>query len=132
MKKPSRLDYAYAVGRVRALEKKLVSRPAFLEAAEEKNLEAAIKVIFDAGDFPEDMVKIQDSSRTDAFLDREKDALETLMSEILLEGELEELLKKEENPEEALPLAEHLGYAFIIEDVRHRIDLGNLKIFCRL
>jgi len=37
MKKISRIDYTYAVGRVRALEKKLISRDVFLESAEEED-----------------------------------------------------------------------------------------------
>ena len=53
MKKVSRLEYTYAVGRVRALEKNLIPRAVFLEAAEEKDLTSALKVIFDAGTFLE-------------------------------------------------------------------------------
>ena len=56
MKKPSRLDYAYAVGRVRVLENKLVGRAIFREASEQSDFSSALKVIFDAGDFQEEMI----------------------------------------------------------------------------
>ena len=46
MKRISRLDYAFAVGRVRALEKHLVSRAVFREAADEVDFSSAIKVVF--------------------------------------------------------------------------------------
>ncbi len=56
MKKPSRLNYAYAVGRVRVLEKDLVEKAVFSEASEESDFSSAMKVIFDAGKFSEELV----------------------------------------------------------------------------
>jgi vacuolar-type H+-ATPase subunit C/Vma6 len=44
MKKPSRLSYAYAVGRVRVLENKLVERAIFSEASEENEFSSAMKI----------------------------------------------------------------------------------------
>ena len=58
MKRKSRLDYAYAVGRIRALENNLVARPSFMEAAEEKDLPSALKIIFDAGQFHQEKIEI--------------------------------------------------------------------------
>ena len=56
MKKAPVLDYAYAVGRVRALENKLVPKAVFWTAAEEKDIRSALKVIFDAGSFSEEHI----------------------------------------------------------------------------
>jgi len=131
MRKPSRLDYAYAVGRVRALEKKLVSKPAFREAAEEKDLASALKVIFDAGHFLQESVEFQDSSHLDGFLEKEEQDLSKLLSELLIEGEIAQIIFKENELEHTLHLSQELAYPFITDYIRHRIDLGNLKIFCR-
>jgi len=73
MKKISRIDYTYAVGRVRALEKKLISRDVFLESAEEEDFLSATKIIFDAGYFLEEMEEIKDTKELDVFLKKEKE-----------------------------------------------------------
>ena len=132
MKKPSRLCYAYAVGRVRVLEKKLVERAIFSEASEESDFSSAMKVIFDAGKYSEEMVKVRDSDELDEYLEKEERNLNRLMSEILLEEDILKIFLEESRPESALSLAERTGYSFIKEYIRHKIDLGNLKIFCRV
>ncbi len=131
MRKPSRLDYAYAVGRVRALEKRLVSKPAFLEAATEKDLPSALKVIFDAGYFLQESVEVQDSSHLEEFLEIEEQSLSKLLSELLIEGEIARIIIQEKGLEQSLLLCQELAYPFITDYIRHRIDLGNLKMFCR-
>ena len=68
MRKISRLDYAFAVGRVRALEKNLVSRAVFKEAADEADFSSAIKVVLDAGRFPDELIDITNSEELDVFL----------------------------------------------------------------
>ena len=72
MKEPSRLDYTYAVGRVRALERHLVTRHVFLEAAEEKDIRSAMKVIFDAGSFFLEWPDFDRSQQLDEFLAEEQ------------------------------------------------------------
>jgi len=131
MKKVSRLEYTYAVGRVRALEKKLIPRAVFWEAAEEKNLSSALKVIFDAGAFLETKIEIDDAEKLDAFLGREAAALSRSVAELLLEKDILHALDKEGSPVEALSAAETTGYEFIQEYFRQKIDLGNLKVFLR-
>lgn len=132
MKKSFRLDYAYAVGRVRTLENRLISKPAFREAAEEKDLSGALKVIFDAGYFFEESIEIKGSAQLDAFLEREEQMLYKLLSELLLEEEILQILKGENNFENLFHLSQKLNYPFITDYIRHRIDLGNLKMFCRI
>ncbi len=131
MSRTSRLDYAYAVGRVRALERKLVSKPAFTEAAEEKDLPSALKIIFDAGEFHQEKIEIQNSEQLDKFLEHEESALQALISNLLSDKEIEKIVIGAERPDETLILSQKLGYPFITDYLRHKIDLGNLKIFCR-
>ncbi|MGD2295713.1 MAG: V-type ATPase subunit [Candidatus Aminicenantes bacterium] len=127
----SRLDYAYAVGRVRALEKDLISRAVFWEAAEEKDFSSALKVIFDAGTFLVEKIAINDSRELDSFLTQEKEALIDLVSDLLLEEEIRLVIGQEDTPHEALEVAEMTGYDFFCDYFRRKIDLGNLKIFLR-
>jgi V/A-type H+-transporting ATPase subunit C len=132
MKRTSRLDYAYAVGRVRALERKLVERAVFSEAAEEKDFPRAVKIVFEAGEFIEEMTKITNSEELDGFLEREEEGLLGLVTEILLEKDVLEVFFVEKMPEKALKISERMNYPFIHDFFRHKIDLANLKIFCRL
>lgn len=131
MSRMSRLDYAYAVGRVRALENFLVSRPSFLEAAEEKDLPSALKIIFDAGQFLQGKNEIRNSEQLDAFLEKEEDSLLALVSGLLLEKEIERVVLGVDIPVEALKMSQDMKLPFITSYLRHKIDLGNLKIFCR-
>jgi V/A-type H+-transporting ATPase subunit C len=131
MKKVPRLDYAYAVGRVRALEKSLISRAVFWEAAEEKDFSSALKVIFDAGTFLEEKVDLRNAVELDKVLEKEEEALHHLVSGLLLEEAVLRVLEMEEAPDKALPIAESTGYDFFIGYLRRRIDLRNLKVFLR-
>lgn len=132
MKKPSRLDYAYAVGRVRVLENKLIERAIFSEASGESDFSSALKVIFDAGDFSEEMIELEDSEELDEFLEKEESVLCGLMNAILLENDIFDIYLEESNLRKAISIAERTDYAFIKDYLRHRIDLCNLKIFCRI
>ena len=131
MNKISILDYAYAVGRVRALENKLVPKAVFWSAAEEKDIRSALKVIFDAGSFSEEHIDMEDSKDLDNFVEGEKRALVQSVSGLLLEADLKEVLFHEGSLSEAFMAAKESGNAFIIEYLRHKIDLGNLKVFLR-
>lgn len=131
MKKKSRLDYAYAVGRVRALENHLVGRPSFMEATEEKNLSSALKIIFDAGQFLQEKIEIEDSEILDDFLEKENSALLELIFGMLQETEMKTILLGDDRPEKVLPLSQDRKVPFITDYLRHKIDLGNLKVLCR-
>jgi V/A-type H+-transporting ATPase subunit C len=132
MKKPSRLDYAFSVGKVRALEKRLVSKAVFGEAADEDDFQSAVKIIFDAGAFSEEMIEIKDSKALDEYLEKEGKNLRILMDELLLEKDILRILDEDERPQNKMLLAPEYGYVFIRDYLRHRIDLANIKIFCRI
>lgn len=125
------MDYAYAVGRVRALEKYLVARPSFIEAADEGNLSSALKIIFDEGQFHQEKLEVQDSQDLDVFLEKEESVLRRLITRILWEPEIERVVLGVDQPVAALELSRKWSLSFITEYLQHKIDLGNLKIFCR-
>jgi V/A-type H+-transporting ATPase subunit C len=131
MKRISRLDYAYAVGRIRALEKYLVAKPSFMEAAEEKDLPSALKIIFDEGQFHQEKTEIEDSDRLDEFLEKEESGLLDLVSSVLHEKEMEKIVLGADKPDKILRISQDWEVPFITKYLRQKIDLGNLKILCR-
>lgn len=131
MMRMSRLDYAYAVGRVRALENYLVAKPFFIEAAEENDLSSALKIIFDAGRFHQEKIEIEDSEQLDEFLAKEEMLLQGLISSLLKEKEIERIVLGIDQPEKVLELSQERKFPFITHFLMHKIDLGNLKIICR-
>lgn len=131
MKKPTRLDYAYSVGRVRALERYLIQREVFEEGAELPDSGAALKFIYDSGHYPEVLVKVRDSAELDDVLGKEEEALQIEMRELILEPGVLECFLKTNHPDKALAAAVSSGYPFLSEHIRRRIDVGNIKIFVR-
>lgn len=132
MKRPSRLDYAFAIGRIRVLERGLVSSAVFREAADERDVSSAIKMIFDAGSFLDEMTEVRNSEELDLFLGNEERQLLKTLSEILIETDLLRVMTHEAKaPMTAFSIMQRLDYPFISDYFRHRIDLENLKIFFR-
>ena len=131
MKRHSALDYAYAIGRVRALEIFLVGRTAFLEAAGAVDLSSALRTLGEAGRFSEDFPDIRTSAQLDRAIEKEKAKLSSFLSEVLLDKPILDIFLRDSDPQEALGLGHELGYAFIMDYLKRRIDLGNIKIFLR-
>jgi V/A-type H+-transporting ATPase subunit C len=132
MKRPSRLDYAFAVGRVRAREKNLVRRNVFDKAAEEGDFPSAIRTIFSAGDFSEGLGDVADTKALDEYLERERQRLRALLDALLRDDDIMGVLDEDEQPKSAWERARDSGSSFIRDYVRHRIDLANIKIYCRV
>jgi vacuolar-type H+-ATPase subunit C/Vma6 len=131
MKRRSPLDYAYAIGRVRALETRLVGKSVFREAAGAPDLPAALKAISEAGRFLDGFADVRSASGLDAALEGEKAALRALLAELLADTGIPEIIDLDSRPHEALALAEGLGSPFITDHLRRAVDLGNIKIFLR-
>ncbi len=132
MKKPPRSDYAFSVGRVRAMEKYLVPQEAFKEACEEKDLPCALKIIFDAGVFYEEKISIQNSEELDEWLAAEREKFVKDIEELFLERDVLRIVVDSEDLRQKWIIAQHVGYSFISDYARHLVDLGNLKIFLRI
>ena len=113
------------------MERFLVQRAVFEEAAEMPDHAAALKLIYDAGRYPEALVKVQDSAELDAVLSGEEEALKREMTELILEKDVLNDYLYSTHPEQALAAAAGSGYPFLRDHVRRRIDLGNIKLFVR-
>ncbi len=98
--KISALDYAFAVGRVRALENYLISYQVFQEAAEAATSDQALEVISDAGNFGEDLLAVKDAEALDKVLLKEKMSLDSTLGELFLEKELYQYYLAGDNPAE--------------------------------
>jgi vacuolar-type H+-ATPase subunit C/Vma6 len=131
MKQRSPFDYAYANGRVRALETRLVGKAVFREAAGAPDLAAALRMICEAGRFLDGFADVRTVPALDAALEGEKAALRALLAELLADTGIPEVIDLDSRPHEALALAEALGSPFITEHLRRAVDLGNIKIFLR-
>ncbi|MEW5901542.1 MAG: V-type ATPase subunit [Acidobacteriota bacterium] len=131
MRRISRLDYIYSVGRVRALEKYLVSQAVFREAAGAASFSAAVKIIYDAGNYPESLIKARSSEELDAVLAAEERALAREFSELCLENDVCATFLLDHDPDNGLRAATRSGYSFLRDFVRHRLDLANIKVFFR-
>lgn len=131
MKKPSRISYAYAVGRVRSLEKSLVEQAVFKEASEEKDLSSALRVIFDAGNYSDELTQIKDSDELDEYIEKEEAMVSRLMAEILIEKNILDIFLGEDNLGESVTADQRTGSSFIRHYIRHKLDLSNIKILIR-
>jgi len=131
MKRHSALEYAYAVGRVRALENFLVGRTAFREAAGAADLASALRTLGEAGRFSEDFPDIRTPAQLDRAIEKEEAKLLSFLSEVLLDKPILDVFLRDSDPQEALGLGRELDSAFITDHLRRRIDLGNIKIFLR-
>ncbi|HEK85393.1 MAG TPA: hypothetical protein ENO29_03435 [Candidatus Aminicenantes bacterium] len=129
--KHSPLDYAFAVGRIRALENYLISYEVFKEAAEAPDLNKAVEVISEAGEFGERFLAIRTSDELENFLQEEKIALDHLLEELFLEKSFYFYYQQAEDTEKISSLTAGANNPFILNYFRLRIDLFNLKFFLR-
>lgn len=125
------LDYAFAVGRVRALENYLIPYQVFREAAEAETAERALELISDAGKFGEDLLLVENADQLDRVLLKERMALDFNLEELFLEKRLYHAYLAADNPVEMARRLEETENSFIRDYFRLRLDLANLKLFLR-
>jgi len=127
----SALDYAFAVGRIRAMENYLVPYAVFREAAEAENLEKAIELISDAGKFGEEFLNIENTEQLEKFLMKESIWLDFTLEELFLERDLYHVYHAAENIKEIVVNLDRISNPFVRHYFCQRIDLSNLKLFLR-
>jgi vacuolar-type H+-ATPase subunit C/Vma6 len=131
MKKVNSMDYAYAVGRVRTLERHLIPRSLFQEACDDEDFASALKEVFDAGVFIQELKEIRDSRELDQFIRNEEDYLMNDVQGLFLDEPFKHVFSRLWTPAAALECIRSTGNRFITVYFRHRIDLGNLKLLAR-
>ncbi|MCX7974112.1 MAG: V-type ATPase subunit [Candidatus Aminicenantes bacterium] len=130
MSRKSRLDYAFAVGRIKALEKSLIPYKLFLEALEAINLEESLKIIYEAGLWPEEIIKAKKPKDIDRLCSQEREKIDRLMAELVERESLTFYLAQREL-RNLLSSAISTGYSFFIDYARLCLDLANIKNFLR-
>ncbi|MGQ9800177.1 MAG: V-type ATPase subunit [Candidatus Saccharicenans sp.] len=129
--KVTALNYAFAVGRVRALENYLIPYQVFREAAEAETAGRALELISDAGKFGEDLLLVRTPDQLDRVLLKERMALDFNLEELFLERKLYHAYLAGEHPAEMVRHLAQVENLFIQNYFRLRLDLANLKLFWR-
>jgi len=126
----SHLNYAFAVGKIRALERFLIKPEVFAEAIE-SNLAEALRLFVESDLYSEELLHIKDSEQLESVLSKELAKLKNLMRDLILDKELLGLLELDtlECIEATLK-----GYhsEFLKDYFMHLVDMHNIKTFLRL
>lgn len=126
----SRLDYAFAVGKIRALEKFLVKDEVFKEAVD-SNLQEALRLFVESDLYSDDLLHIKDSQQTEALLDQELLKARKLINGLILDKKLIGLTEIE-NLTGTKKLVSKYKSEFLNDYLMHLIDMHNIKTFLRL
>jgi V/A-type H+-transporting ATPase subunit C len=129
-KRVSSLDYIFAVGRIRALEKSLIPQAVF-EDAIALDLAGALRLLVESDLYSDELLHIKNSNELEEVLTQELAKLQGLMRELILDKALLALLDADGAScvEKVLKTCQS---DFLEDYLRHLIDMHNLKTFLRL
>jgi len=129
-KKISVLDYTFAVGKIRALEKSLI-RPEVFEEAIASTLKEALRLFVESAPYSDSLLQVKDSRQLELVLKQELAQLKQLLSVLILDKQLLGLVD-----EVSLGCIDKVLKAYPSEFLRdylmHVIDMHNIKSFLRL
>lgn len=130
MKKISPLNYAYSVGRIRALERFLIKGEVFQEAVE-TSLNEALRLFVESDLYSDELLQIKDSQQLEAVLNRELIQLKKLISDLLPDRVLIELLDANilECGQRVMKI---YPSEFLYDYISSLTDMHNIKTFLRL
>ncbi len=123
-------DYAFAIGKVRALEKFLIRSEVFEEAIE-SDLSQGLRLFAESDLYSEELLHVKDSLQLETVLNQELLGLKKLITNLILDKELLSLIELDtlECVEDVLK-----GYPsqFLQDYFMHLTDMHNIKTFLRL
>lgn len=128
--KVSPLDYAFAVGRIRALEKFLISEEVFLEAVD-ATLEEALELFAESDLYGEELLHIKNSRDLENALGQETDKLEKEVKTMLVDKRLLGLFEPS-SLELMHKIIRDCQSEFLYNYIMHLTDMHNIKTFLRL
>lgn len=126
----SPLNYAFAIGKIRALEKFLIKEEVFKEAVD-SNLQDALRLFVESNLYGEDLLHVKDGQQLEAILNQELLKLRKLINNLLLNKELLGLTQIN-NFSKAKGLVKKYKSEFLSDYLFHLIDMHNVKTFLRL
>jgi len=130
MKKISPLNYAFAIGKIRALEKFLIREEVFQEAIE-SGLSEALRLFVESDLYSDELLHIRDSGHLEIVLNQELLKLKNLIRNLLLDKGLIDLIELK-TVERAQDIIKSYPSEFLEGYLRHLIDMHNIKTFLRL
>ena len=129
-KKTKIWDYAFAIGKIRALEKFLITNEVFEEAVG-LELSQALRLFVEADLYAETLLEVKNSQGLEQALNQELLKVKKLIQGLLLDKKLAYLLEMD-NLTEAKKLVRSYHNEFLSDYIMHAIDMHNIKTFLRL
>jgi V/A-type H+-transporting ATPase subunit C len=123
-------DYAFAIGRIRTLEKFLIKAEVFEEAIE-SDLGEVLKLFVESDLYTEELLDIRDAQELERALSQELLKVKELIQNLLLDKKLVYLLELD-NLGKAKKLVRDYRNEFLNDYIMHAIDMHNIKTFLRL
>jgi V/A-type H+/Na+-transporting ATPase subunit C len=130
MKIKSRLDYIFAVGKIKILEKSLIRGETFAQALQ-LNVDAALRLLAESGFYGEELAQVKTSRQLEDFLERTLNNLKQMLRALLPDQVLWDYLQIGSLDDAAKLLSEYPSH-FFEEYVKHLTDMHNISTFLRL
>ena len=128
--KTSGLNYAFAVGKIRALERFLIKQEVFEEAIKAELVEA-LRLFVESDLYSDELLEVRDSGRLEELLEAEQLKLKQLVAGLILEDELKGLLELVDAKRLQAALLQ-CHNRFLKDYLMHLADMHNIKTFLRL
>lgn len=129
-KRVSPLEYLFAIGNIRALERFLLTQEAFEKAADAP-LDEALRIFVESNLYSNELLHVRDSQQLEGILAQELLKLRNFTKKLLLDEKLYCLLELED-----LQAAKDISHVymsqFLKEYIALLIDMHNIKTFLRL
>ena len=124
------LDYTFAVGKIRALERFLIKSEVFVQALEAEPSEA-LRLFSEADLYSDELLRVKDSRQLEDVLSRQQIKLKQLMQQLLLDKPLLALVDSTDSGKLLESLRSYCS-PFLKDYLKHAIDMQNIKTFLRL
>lgn len=125
-----RENYAFSIGKIRALEKFLITREAFEEAIE-SDLNEALRLFVESDLYSGDLLHIKNSRQAEELLNNELFKLKKAIKDLILDKELIALIDL--NTLECIEnILKNYQSEFLHGYFMHLVDMHNIKTYLRL
>ncbi len=130
MKKQSPLNYAFAIGKIRAREKFLIRNEVFEEAIE-SNLAEALKIFVESDFYSDELLRLRDSLHLEVILSEELQKVKDLIRGLILDKPLLCFIETD-NLAQMQKQCPKIPSQFLQDYLMHLVDMHNIKTFLRL
>lgn len=128
--KTSSLNYAFSVGKIRALEKYLIKKEVFEEAIR-TSLDETLRLFVESNLYGEELLGVNSSGALEELLNKEKETIKKLISGLIIDKKILSVLDLD-NLGAARAIFESYRSPLLCDYIRHLADMHNIKTFLRL